>query len=127
MRSDKGTNQSSWSKGISEMKYKQQNPCSNCMLRPVMSQANACTSQAYACMYCMHCPLTSQADACSYCMCSIVLILSRIYLYLQLLWVPIGTKNLGMEKSKNMFGGIPIFSCRQEVARRYEDWNEVEL
>jgi hypothetical protein len=26
------------------------------MHRPVTSQANACTSQAYACMYCMHCP-----------------------------------------------------------------------
>ncbi len=61
-------------------------PCCNCMHRPaVTSQANACTSQAYACMYCMHCPMMSQADACSYCMGSIVLILSWIYLYLQLL------------------------------------------
>jgi hypothetical protein len=31
-------------------------------------------------------PMTSQADACSYCMGSVVLILSRIYLHLQLLW-----------------------------------------
>jgi hypothetical protein len=53
---------------------------------PVTSQADACTSQAYACMYCMHCPMTSQADACSYCMGSVVLISSQIYLYLQLLW-----------------------------------------
>jgi len=55
------------------------------MHRPVTSWADACTSQAYACMYCMHCPMTSQADACSYCMGSVVLILSQIYLYLQLL------------------------------------------
>jgi len=32
-------------------------------------------------------PMTSRADACSYCMGSVVLILSRIYLYLQLLCV----------------------------------------
>jgi len=50
-----------------------------------MSQANACTSQAYACMYCMHCPMTSQANADSYCMSSVVLILCQIYLYLHLL------------------------------------------
>ncbi len=79
--------QSSWSKGIFSTKSKQQSPCSKCMHRPVISQANACTSQACACMYCMHCPVTSQADACSYCMGSVVLILSQIYLYLQLLWV----------------------------------------
>ncbi len=48
-------------------------------------QADACTSQAYSCMYCMHCPMMSQADACSYCMGSVVLILSRMYLYLQVL------------------------------------------
>jgi len=46
-------------KGISEIKSKQQNPCSNCMHQPVMSQANACT----------------------YCMGSKVSSLSRIYLY----------------------------------------------
>ncbi len=48
--------------------------------------ADACTSQAYVCMYCMHCPMMSQVDACSYCMGSVVLISSGIYLYLQLLW-----------------------------------------
>ncbi len=50
----------------------------------VTSQANACTSQVCTCMYCMHCPMTSQADACSYCLGSVVLISSLIYLYLQL-------------------------------------------
>ncbi len=44
-------------------------------------QADACTSQAYACMYYMHCPMASKADACTYCMGSVVLILSGIYLY----------------------------------------------
>ncbi len=78
--------QSSWCKGISETKSKWQSPCNYCMHQPVTSQANACTSHAYGCMCCMHCPMTSQADACSYCMGSVVLILSRIYLYLQLLW-----------------------------------------
>ncbi len=34
---------------------------------------------------CLHCPMTSQANACSYCMGFVVLILFRIYLYLQLL------------------------------------------
>jgi hypothetical protein len=34
----KGSWQSSWSKGISETKSKQQSPCSNCMHRPVMSR-----------------------------------------------------------------------------------------
>jgi hypothetical protein len=76
--------QSNWSKGICETKSKQQSPCSNWMQRPVTSQADACTSQAYACMYCI-CPMTSQADACSYCMGFVVLISYRIYLYLQLL------------------------------------------
>jgi hypothetical protein len=37
--------------------------CMYSMHWPVMSQAAACTSQAYACMYCMHCPMMSQADA----------------------------------------------------------------
>ncbi len=46
--------QSSWSKGISETKSKQQTPCSNCMHQPVMSQADACYWKAFACMYCMH-------------------------------------------------------------------------
>ncbi len=55
--------QSSWSKGISEMKSKQQSPCSNCMHRSVISW-----------------PIT-----CTYCMGSKVSSLSRIYLYLQLL------------------------------------------
>jgi hypothetical protein len=36
-------------------------------------------------MHVLHaCPMTSQADACSYCMGFVVLILSRINLYLQL-------------------------------------------
>jgi len=37
-------------------------------------------SQADARMYYMHCPMTSQGDACTYCMGSVVLISSRIYL-----------------------------------------------
>ncbi len=44
----------------------------------------------HAC-YWRHCPITSQVDACSYCMGSVVLILSRIYLYLQLLWAVTAT------------------------------------
>jgi hypothetical protein len=63
--------QSSWSKGISEMKLKQQSPCSNCMHRPVTSWGNTW----------MHLPVTSQADACTYCMGSKVSSFSRIYLY----------------------------------------------
>ncbi len=56
------------------------------MYQPVMSQADTCTSQAYACMYCMHCPRMSQAKACRYCMGPVVLISSlMIYFYLQLL------------------------------------------
>jgi hypothetical protein len=43
------------------------------MNQPVMSQANACI--------CMHYPMMSQTDACSYCMGSVVLISSQIYLY----------------------------------------------
>ncbi len=78
--------QSSWSKGISETNLKLKIPCSKCMHQPVTSQANACTSQAYACMYCMHCPMMSEVDACSYCLGSVVLISSQIYLYLQPLW-----------------------------------------
>ncbi len=96
-----GQPQSSWSKGISETKSKQQSPSSNCMHSPVMSQANACTWQAYACMCCMLCPMMLQADACSYCMGSVVLILPRIYLYLQLLWAnrtwPIGQDSFNLE------------------------------
>jgi hypothetical protein len=45
-----------WSKGKSEMKSKQQSPCSNLQHWPVTSQTDACTPQAYACMSCMHCP-----------------------------------------------------------------------
>jgi hypothetical protein len=48
--------QSSWSKDISETNLKLQIPCSKCMYWPVMSQADACTSQAYACMYCFIAP-----------------------------------------------------------------------
>jgi len=29
----------------------------------VISQAGACNTQAYACMFCMHHPMMSQADA----------------------------------------------------------------
>ncbi len=47
-------------------------PCSICMHRPVTSQADGCTSQAYAYLYCMLCPMTLQPDACIYCMGSIV-------------------------------------------------------
>ncbi len=70
--------QSSWSKGISEANLKLLIPCSKCMQQPCDRPV---TSQADACMYCNHCPMTSQANACSYCMGSVVLILSRIYLY----------------------------------------------
>ncbi len=49
---------------------------------PVTSQADAWTSQANACTYCMHCLMTSQANACSYCMGSVVLIMSWIYLHI---------------------------------------------
>jgi hypothetical protein len=73
-------------KVFSETNLKLKISCSRCMHhQPVMSQANACTSQAYACMYFMHCPMMSQTDAWSYCMGSVVWILSQIYLYLQLL------------------------------------------
>jgi len=72
---------------LSETNLKLWIPCSKCMHRPMMSQADACTSQAYTCMYCMHCPIMSQADACNYCMGYVVLFLSRIYPYLQLHWV----------------------------------------
>ncbi len=61
--------------------------CMYCIHCCMTSQADACSSQAYACMYCIHCPMTSKADAYSYYMGSVVLILSWIYLYLQLLWI----------------------------------------
>ncbi len=66
--------QSSWSKGISEMKSKQQSPCSNCMHQPVTSWHNACSMG-------MHWPVTSQADACTYCMESKDSSLNQTYLY----------------------------------------------
>jgi hypothetical protein len=69
-----GPFQISWSKVISEMKSKQQSPCSNCMHWPVTSWGNACS------MY-MHRPVTSQTDTCTYYMGSKVSSLSRIYLY----------------------------------------------
>ncbi len=79
--------QSSWCKGISETKSKQQSPCSNWMRQPVTSCGNACSM-------CIHQPvmhrdcrvyynlyaLTSKADACTYCMGSKVSSLSWIYL-----------------------------------------------
>ena len=68
-------------KGISETKSKQQSPCSNCMHRLVMSWVNACSTSMHKPVRCMYQPVMSQADACSYCMGSVVLILSWIYLY----------------------------------------------
>jgi hypothetical protein len=93
-------------KGISEMKSKQQSPCSYCMHRPVMSWGNACSTcmhwpvhasacacislcmhqpvhaSACACIsLCMHQPVMSQADEWTYCMGSKVSSLSQIYLY----------------------------------------------
>jgi hypothetical protein len=68
-------------KGISEMKSKQQSPCSNCMHWPVMSWGNACSTCMHKCVRCMHWPVTSQANACTYCMGSKVSSLSQIYLY----------------------------------------------
>ncbi len=49
---------------------------------PVMSQADASTSQADACTYCMHYPMMSQANAWSYCMVSAVsvVVVSGIFL-----------------------------------------------
>ncbi len=49
-------------KGISEIKSKQQNPCSNCLHRPVMSWNNACSTCMHKPVSCMHQPLMSQAD-----------------------------------------------------------------
>jgi hypothetical protein len=69
-----GPFQISWSKVKSEMKSKQQSPCSKCMHWPVTSWGNACS------MY-MHRPVTSQADTCTYYMGSKVSRLSQIYLY----------------------------------------------
>jgi hypothetical protein len=80
IQNDTHTCQSSWSKGISETNLKLKIPCHYCMYWPVTSQADAWTSQANARMYCMHCYMMSKADACSYCMCSVVLISSKIYL-----------------------------------------------
>ncbi len=75
--------QSSWSKGISETKSKQQSQCSDCMHRPVASWGNACSM-------CMHRSVMSQANACMYCMGSKVSSLYRTYLYssyfLKTLW-----------------------------------------
>ncbi len=68
-------------KGISEIKSKQQNPCSNCMHQPVMSWNNACSTCMHKPVSCMHQPVMSQANACTYCMGSKVSSLSRIYLY----------------------------------------------
>ncbi len=48
-------------KGISEMKSKQQSPCSACMTRPVTSWGNACSKCMHKPVRCMHQPLTSQA------------------------------------------------------------------
>jgi hypothetical protein len=67
-------NQSSLSKGISEMKSIQQSPCRNCIHQPVTSWGNACST-------CIHRPVMSQADACTYCMRSKVSSLYQTYLY----------------------------------------------
>jgi len=76
------TLQSSWSKGLSETKSKQQSPCSNCIHRPVMSWGN---NMVAACTYCMHRPLMSRGNHVvaggTYCMGSKVSSLSRMYLY----------------------------------------------
>ncbi len=68
------------------------------------NRLDACTSKAYACLYCMHYSMMSQANACSYCMGSLVLILSRIYLYLQLLWIVLKKKTIGQ-----IFDALHIF------------------
>ncbi len=68
-------------KGISEMKSKQQSPCSICMHRPVMSWSNSCSTCIHKPVRCMHQLVRSQANACTYCMGSEVSSLSRIYLY----------------------------------------------
>jgi hypothetical protein len=47
---------------ISELKSKQQSPCSNCMHPPVMSQGNACSTCMHKCVKCMHRSVTSQAN-----------------------------------------------------------------
>jgi hypothetical protein len=75
------TYQSNWSTGISKTKSKQQNPCSSCMHRPVMSWGNACTYCMHCSVMCMHWTVTSQTAACTYCTGSKVSSLSRIYLY----------------------------------------------
>ncbi len=67
--------------GISQMKSKQQNPCSNCMHWPVTSWGNACSTCMHNHVRFMHQPVMSQADACTYCMGSKVSSLSWIYLY----------------------------------------------
>ncbi len=54
-------------KGISEMKSKQQSPCSNCMNRPVTSLCIACSTYMHKPVRCMHWPVMSQANACIYC------------------------------------------------------------
>jgi hypothetical protein len=66
--------------GISEMKSKQQRPCSNCIHQPVMSWENACSTCMHKPLSCMHRPVMSQDNACTYCMGSKVSSLSWIYL-----------------------------------------------
>ncbi len=76
--------QSSWNKGISETKSKQQSPCSNCMHQPVTLWGKSCSMCMHWPVWCnmyMHRPVTSQADACMYCMGSKISSLSQIYLY----------------------------------------------
>jgi len=68
-------------KGISEMKSKQQSPCSNCMHQPVTSWGNAYSTCIHKHVRCMHQPVMPQANACTYWMGSKVLSLSQIYLH----------------------------------------------
>jgi len=44
-------------KGISEMKSKQQSPCSNCMHWPLMPWGNACSTCMHKPVRCMHLPV----------------------------------------------------------------------
>ncbi len=102
--------QSSWSKGISETNLKLKIPCSKWMHQPVTSQVDACTSQAYACMYCMHCPMTSKANACSYCMGSVVSISSQIYLSSPATLAEMMALNIDISLNR-LINGIHHLSC----------------
>ncbi len=68
-------------KDISEIKSKQQSPCSNCMHRHVTSWGNAFSTCMHKPVKSMHRPVMSQANAWTYWMGSKVSSLSPIYLY----------------------------------------------